>query len=68
MNYRAAFEQALALTHRIMRGADHALSEDSDQKGYTSIVTRWLGEMIMGARTAEYPYYRRIIPESLVQR
>lgn len=51
-----------------MRGADHALSEDSDQKGYTSIVTRWLGEMIMGARTAEYPYYRRIIPESLVQR
>lgn len=57
MNYRTSFDKAHSLTHRIMKGADHALSEDSDQKAYTSILTSWLSEMIIGARTAAYPYY-----------
>ncbi|MCW2292415.1 pimeloyl-ACP methyl ester carboxylesterase [Pseudomonas sp. BIGb0408] len=57
MNYRASFEKAHSLSHRIMNGADHALTQDSDQKAYTAILTNWLSEMIVGSRTADYPYY-----------
>ncbi|TBU77872.1 alpha/beta hydrolase [Pseudomonas daroniae] len=57
MNYRSSFEKAHSLTHRIMTGADHALTQDSDQKAYTSILTSWISEMIVESRTAEYPYY-----------
>ncbi|MEK1904503.1 MAG: alpha/beta fold hydrolase [Pseudomonas sp.] len=57
MSYRAAFEKAHSLTHRIVDGADHALSNDSDQKAYTSILTSWISEMIIGARTADYPHH-----------
>lgn len=60
MSYRAAFEKAHSLTHRIVDGADHALSQDSDQKAYTSILNGWIGEMIIGARTADYPHHSAI--------
>ena len=53
MNYRSAFVQAHSLTHRIIDGADHALSRDCDQKAYTSLLTSWISEMIIGARTAK---------------
>ncbi|HSC85460.1 MAG TPA: alpha/beta fold hydrolase [Pseudomonas sp.] len=57
MSYRAAFEKAHSLTHRIVDGADHALSQDSDQKAYTSILTTWISEMIIGARVGDYPHH-----------
>jgi dienelactone hydrolase len=60
MSYRAAFEKAHSLTHRMVDGADHALSQDSDQKTYTSILTSWVSEMIIGARTANYPHHSAI--------
>jgi len=60
MSYRAAFEKAHSLTHRMVDGADHALSQDSDQKAYTSILTSWVSEMIIGARTADYPHHSAI--------
>jgi uncharacterized protein len=32
-------------------GADHALSEQSCRDAYSSILTAWTTEMILGART-----------------
>ena len=51
VNYRSAFVQAHSLTHRIIDGADHALSSESHQKAYTYLLTRWVSEMIIGVRT-----------------
>jgi len=56
MSYRSAFENAHSLTHRTLDGADHALSRDSCQEAYTSILTAWISEMVIGARIGDYPY------------
>jgi pimeloyl-ACP methyl ester carboxylesterase len=50
MSYRAAFHQTHSLTHRIILGADHALSTDCCQKTYTDILVNWATEMIVGDR------------------
>jgi len=50
MNYRAAFHQTHSLTHRIILGADHALTSDCCQKVYTDILVKWATEMVVGAR------------------
>ncbi|ACO76300.1 hypothetical protein AvCA_00330 [Azotobacter vinelandii CA] len=50
MNYRSAFVRAHSLTHRIIDGADHALSEDICQQAYTSILVRWVTEMVIKSR------------------
>jgi pimeloyl-ACP methyl ester carboxylesterase len=49
-NYRAAFESVNSLTYRILKGADHRLSEDRWQQAYTSILVNWATEMVVGAR------------------
>lgn len=53
MNYRSAFVQAHSLTHRIIDGADHGLSQERDQKAYTYLLTNWISEMVIGVRTAK---------------
>ncbi|PCC99869.1 alpha/beta hydrolase family protein [Halopseudomonas pelagia] len=53
MNYRAAFFQAHSMTHRIIDGADHALSTDEAQTAYTSHLSKWVTEMIIGSRTGQ---------------
>lgn len=50
MNYRSAFQQAHSMTHRIIDGADHSLSSERCQQAYTSILTSWISEMIIGDR------------------
>lgn len=55
MNYRSAFMHATSLTHRIIKGADHALSSETCQQAYTNILTAWISEMVIGARVAHYP-------------
>lgn len=50
MSYRAAFQKTHSLTHRIVDGADHALSEDVSQQTYTAMLTNWVTEMVIGAR------------------
>ncbi|MBM7061922.1 alpha/beta fold hydrolase [Pseudomonas sp. UL073] len=57
MSYRHAFIRSHSLTHRIIDGADHALSTDSDQKAYTAMLTAWITEMIIGARIGDYPHH-----------
>ncbi|MGE8497493.1 MAG: alpha/beta hydrolase family protein [Pseudomonas sp.] len=57
MSYRAAFDKAHSLTHRILDGADHALSQDADQQAYTRILINWISEMVIGARVGDYPHH-----------
>lgn len=57
MSYRAAFERAHSLTHRILDGADHALSGDRSQKAYTCLLTDWISEMVIGERVGDFPHH-----------
>ncbi|WP_263143596.1 alpha/beta fold hydrolase [Pseudomonas sp. RIT-PI-AD] len=50
MSYRAAFQSVHSLTHRIVDGADHGLSDEVSQQAYTSILVRWITEMVIGSR------------------
>ncbi|WP_095080454.1 S9 family peptidase [Pseudomonas sp. Irchel s3h17] len=50
MSYRAAFQHTHSMTHRIIDGADHALSEPVAQQAYTSILVGWITEMVVGER------------------
>ena len=50
MSYRNAFMAAHSLTHRRLDGADHALTEKGSQQAYTSILSGWITEMVVGAR------------------
>ena len=49
-NYIAAFSNVRSLTSRTISDADHSLSEKHAQKSYTTILIRWLTEMVVGAR------------------
>jgi len=49
-NYRAAFDKAHSLTHRVIEGADHGLSQEPWQQAYTSHLVNWATEMVLGAR------------------
>ena len=57
MSYRNAFDKAHSLTHRIMAGADHGLSDDRHQQAYTRILIDWVSEMVAGARVGDYPHH-----------
>ncbi|MAL99227.1 alpha/beta hydrolase family protein [Hydrocarboniclastica marina] len=55
MSYRNAFVSSHSLTHRIIDGADHALTGKNDQDAYTSILVSWVTEMVVGARVGDSP-------------
>lgn len=57
MSYRHAFMRSHSLSHRIIDGADHALSTDSQQEAYTALINAWVGEMVIGARIGDYPHH-----------
>lgn len=50
MSYRAAFQSTHSLTHRIIDGADHSLSEDVCREAYTTLLVDWVTEMVVGER------------------
>jgi pimeloyl-ACP methyl ester carboxylesterase len=54
-NYISAFTHPHSLTSRMVRGADHALTSKECQAAYTSILMKWLTEMITGARSQAVP-------------
>lgn len=58
MSYLAAFRRAHSMTHRIIDGADHALSRKPAQRAYTSVLVNWITEMVMGARSDASPNAR----------
>ena len=49
-NYMAAFTRARSRTSRVIAGADHAFSEKPAQRTYTTVLVKWLTEMVVGAR------------------
>ena len=49
-NYVAAFSQVHSLTARVIKGADHGLSEEECRRSYTALLMNWLTEMVVGAR------------------
>jgi dienelactone hydrolase len=49
-SYVAACARARSMTHRVITGADHALSDAASRKAYTTLLVNWLNEMIAGAR------------------
>ena len=50
MSYRAACQKTHSLTHRIIDGSDHSLSDPVSQQAYTSILVDWITEMVVGER------------------
>ena len=45
-NYIAALANAHSLTYRVIRGADHSLSQPAWERAYTELLVNWLSEMI----------------------
>jgi hypothetical protein len=52
-NYMAACAQAQSLTYRMIKDADHALSERAWQQTYTSVLVSWMTEMVLSARAGK---------------
>ncbi len=50
-SYREAFTQTRSLTYRVIREADHGLTEVTSQRAYTSLLVNWMSEMVLGARS-----------------
>ena len=51
-NYREACVAARSLTYRVMKGADHGLTDERMRQAYTAILFNWLREMLFGAEQA----------------
>ena len=49
-SYLAAFKKSCSITHRIIAGADHALSLPESRRAYDELLLRWIREMVLGAR------------------
>jgi len=58
MSYRAAFQHSHSLTHRVIDGADHGLTDKGSQQAYTSILVSWITEMVVGARVGRLEQWR----------
>ncbi|EYS85738.1 permease [Cupriavidus sp. SK-4] len=50
MSYVDACVHASSMTYRVIKGADHGLTEEESQRGYSSLLVNWLREMITVAR------------------
>jgi dienelactone hydrolase len=50
-NYVSAFSQAHSITSRVIKGADHALSDAESLQAYSVLLASWVTEMVKGART-----------------
>ncbi|MCY0853319.1 alpha/beta hydrolase family protein [Cupriavidus sp. D39] len=49
-SYVDACVQANSMTYRVIKGADHGLSDEESQRAYSSLLVNWLREMVTGAR------------------
>ncbi|HEY1328416.1 MAG TPA: alpha/beta fold hydrolase [Casimicrobiaceae bacterium] len=50
LNYRDACASAHSLSYRVIKGADHSLSDPRWQQAYTTLLVNWFSEMLGGAR------------------
>ncbi|WP_121114363.1 alpha/beta hydrolase family protein [Croceibacterium ferulae] len=49
-SYMGAFHHAGSLSHRVIRGADHAMRAPEDRKTYKTLLIHWVDEMVRAAR------------------
>jgi alpha-beta hydrolase superfamily lysophospholipase len=49
-SYAAAFRRAHSMSHRVLDGAVHGLTDVRCRDSYLHIVSRWMSEMISAAR------------------
>ena len=49
-NYLDAFEHAHSMTYRVIKGADHSLSQKAWSQAYTALLVKWVSEMVEGAK------------------
>lgn len=54
-SYLDACNRPRSLTYRVLRGADHGLTEDGSQRAYTALLLHWLTEMVLAAREGVTP-------------
>lgn len=50
-SYIEACISAKSLTYRVIKEADHGLTEERNQRAYTSLLVNWMTEMVFGARS-----------------
>lgn len=49
-SYMGAFHRAGSLSHRVIRGADHAMRAPEHRKTYKTLLIHWVDEMVRAAR------------------
>jgi uncharacterized protein len=59
-NYRSAFSHTRSLTYRVLKGADHGLSDPSCRQAYTTLLVNWITEMVAAVRAEDVEARRRI--------
>ncbi len=45
-NYRAAFLRTRSMTYRVIQEADHSLSKPEWSEAYTTMLVKWMTEML----------------------
>ncbi|WP_035876786.1 MULTISPECIES: S9 family peptidase [unclassified Cupriavidus] len=50
MSYVDACVHANSMTYRVIKGADHGLTDEESQRAYSSLLVNWLREMVTVAR------------------
>jgi hypothetical protein len=66
-SYLEAATQAHSLTYRVLREADHGLTDEASQRAYTSLLVNWMREMVIGA-TSGLPDKRKQDDENRIAR
>lgn len=49
-SFISAFHRSNSLSYRVLKGADHALRNDSCRRAYNSLLVNWMEEMVRGGR------------------
>lgn len=49
VSYREAAKQTRSLTYRVLKDADHGLTDDGSQRAYTSLLVDWMEEIVIEA-------------------
>ncbi|HEY8609649.1 MAG TPA: alpha/beta fold hydrolase [Noviherbaspirillum sp.] len=52
-NYLEACVKPRSLTYRVLKGADHGLTEVAAQRAYTALLVNWFTEMVFGEREGQ---------------
>lgn len=53
-SYLEACVRPRSMTYRVIKGADHGLTEDSMQRTYTALLVNWMTEMVFGEREGNH--------------